>query len=63
METIKRKPGRPALPEGLRRRHKFEVLANDREYMQIQRNAEEAGLPMAQFLRVQALGPSGSQSN
>jgi hypothetical protein len=24
---------------------------NDREYMQIQRNAEEAGLPMAQFMR------------
>jgi hypothetical protein len=55
METVKRQRGRPALPEGVRRRHKFEVPLNDREYLRILMNANRAGLPMATWIREQAL--------
>jgi hypothetical protein len=55
--TLKRKPGRPALPEDRRRSILFEVRLSPREYAQIKANADAAEMPMGEFIRQRALRP------
>jgi predicted HicB family RNase H-like nuclease len=54
---VKRKPGRPALPEDRRRSIPFEVRLSPREYAQIKANADAAEMAMGEYVRQRALTP------
>jgi hypothetical protein len=54
---VKRKSGRPALPEDRRRSIPFEVRLSPREYAQIKANADATEMAMGEYIRQRALRP------
>ena len=57
------KMGRPSVPDAKKRKPRFTMNMNDAEYQLIEDAAEQQGLPIAVYIRQQAIIAAEKQTN